>query len=146
MSTFRRTGVSLLAGAFVVYGIARVFGATIILLGFFGMLDKPEVTAAVEKLRANTLVLNTHAFIPMTVEQYLGYSILIGAVLIISALGVLSKRSWGAWGVIAYNVLFAAMFINFQEANAKLIHFGVGAVLAFVLFFLSAPDRRTQPH
>lgn len=142
MSSLRQNLARILAIGFLVYGFARVFGATMVLMGQIGLLDKPEVTAAVELLRNNSAALNAKAFIPLNVEQYLLYSIFMGVVLLISAAAALARKGWGVWGVLAYNVLFAAMFLNFQEANAKLIHLGAGSVLAVLLLVLTAADRR----
>lgn len=135
----------IIAIGFGLYAVARLSGGAFLLFHAMGVFETAAAEAALGSLQTSLPEMNDVAIIPFSLTVYLGYSILMGFILLFGAAGVLLRRKMGPYLVIAYYGMFGLMFLNFQTANVKLLHFGVGLFFAVILYLLSRGEERASP-
>ena len=123
------------------YGLIRIgvggalFGQTFEIINFS---DLAEATLEVKEfinIRASEQI------IPFTLSGYFIYILAMGILLTIGAVGTMIRRKWGFILLWIYLALHAALFINFQEINPKIIILVLQVILLFVLIYLRPPKR-----
>ena len=80
--------------------------------------------------------------------NYFGYIFAMGVLLSTGAAGVIARRKWGYNTLGVYLAMHAALFINFQEINPKLIGLLLQVVMLFLLYYLIPPIsvKSEKPH
>ena len=79
--------------------------------------------------------------IPFTVAGYVGYIALMGLTLSIGAIGSLINKRFGLPLIATFLLLYAALFVNFQTINPKIVHLAVALVLFLLLLWI----KRREP-
>ena len=121
------------------YGLVRIGVGALLLaqtLGLINFLDLAEGVAEVKTFidaRANDQIF------PFSVSGYFGYILVMGALLAAGAVGAIARYRWGYSLLGFYLAMHAALFVNFQEVNPKLIVLILQAVMLFSLYYLRPP-------
>lgn len=102
-----------------------------------GMFQQEDFATASAGLHAALPVMNDTAFIPVSVPVYIGYSMLMGVVLLVGSALVIIRHRKGMYLVFGYSLMFALMFVNFHTFNANLLSllavFAISVLLAFLV-------------
>lgn len=114
-----------------------------------GWIESSAAEDAITLLNENLPEMNANAFVVLPVTTYLGYSALMGLVLLAGVIVGFTGRIKAMLGVYGYCILFALMFINYKTMNIKLAHLAITLVFAIVLHILllkgrGNTSRRTQ--
>jgi hypothetical protein len=64
----------------------------------------------------------------------------MGLTLSIGAIGSLFNKRFGLPLIATFLLMYAALFVNFQTINPKIVHLAVAAVLFLLLFWLKKRD------
>ena len=121
------------------YGLTRIgVGGALLaqILEIINFSDLAEATLEVEQfinIRASEQI------IPFTLAGYFTYILVMGILLTTGAVGTIARRRWGFFLLWIYIAMHAALFINFQEINPKIIVLALQVILLFVLFYLRPP-------
>ena len=118
------------------YGLIRIgVGGALLAqtLEIINFSDLTEATLEVEQF-INTLA--SEQIIPFTLTGYFSYILVMGLLLTIGAVGVITRKRLGYILLWTYLVLHAALFINFQEINPKLLVLALQVILLFLLIYL----------
>ena len=121
---------------FLAYGLLRIgVGATMLgdEVGIFDInaLQEPleEVAEFLEKKADKQLI-------SVNVSGYLGYIALMGLTLSIGAIGSLANKRFGLPLIATFLLMYAALFINFQTINPKIVHLAIAAALFLSLLWI----------
>lgn len=139
MRRYVRIFVSL---ALLLYGLIRIGVGTLLFGQEVGWLDLAAFQGPVTDIGGFLDRSADKQIVPVSVAGYLGYIALMGLVLTIGAVGSLRNRSFGLTLIALFLVLYAALFVNFQTINPKILHLAVCAILFGVLLWLSHTQRR----
>ena len=71
--------------------------------------------------------------------RYFGYLLAMGVLLSARAGGVIARAQWGFKTLGVYMVMHAALFVNFQEINPKLLVLILQIIMLFTLYYLMPP-------
>lgn len=142
----KRVAAILLAIGFLLYALMRLSGIGLLIATVMGGIDSASAKDALDLMQDKLPGMNESAVVPLPMPAYLTYSFVMGVVLLVGAIGALMNKVWGVIGIFGYYVLFALMFLNYGTANAKLLHLGIGIVLAAILalLVLKSKPRGTQ--
>ena len=78
--------------------------------------------------------------IAVSVGGYVGYIALLGLTLSIGAVSSLANKRSGLPLIATFLLMYAALFINFQTINPKIVHLAVAAVLFLLLLWLKVRE------
>ncbi len=132
-------GYYVIAVGFFVYGALRLIGAAPGLGQAMGWSDTEIGREIVAKLATSLPEMSQHAFVPMSLATYIGWSGLMGIVLTAGSALALFRRRIGFWLMGAFFALFAFGFVNYLVVNIKLVHFGVALVLFLMMLRWAEP-------
>ena len=141
--SIRRRTELVIALLFLGYGLLRLFVGLGLLGQSPGLID---IEAFHEPIKATGAFLEARraaALVPFSVPAYMVYIALMGATLILGAIGVFRDKAEGLMLLGAFLALYVALFVNFQTINRKIVHLGVAAVLFSMLVALRR--RRLRP-
>lgn len=137
----RRVAEFLIAAGLLLYGLLRVVVGVGLVGQSFGLVDIAAFHGPIKDVAAFLDARRDAALVHFTVAGYAGYIAVMGLALIVGAVGVLKDKVVGLWSVVVFLGLYAALFVNFQTVNRKVIHLGVVALLFVLLIVL----RRGRP-
>ena len=121
------------------YGLIRIgVGGALLAQAYeiVNFLDLSEATLEVEEfinIRADKQI------IPFTLVGYFTYILVMGILLTTGAGGAIVRRRWGFYLLWIYIAMHAALFINFQEINRKIIVLALQVILLYVLIYFRPP-------
>lgn len=139
MRRYVRIFVSL---ALLLYGLIRIGVGSLLFGQEVGWLDLAAFQGPVADIGGFLDRSADKQIVPVSVAGYLGYIALMGLVLTVGAVGSLRNRSFGLILIALFLVLYAALFVNFQTINPKILHLAVCAILFGLLLWLSRTQRR----
>jgi hypothetical protein len=123
----------LVAGALLIYGLMRLVVGLGLLGHQIGLFEISSFQEPIDDVATFLFEHHDRAAVPMSVAGYVGYIATMGLVLSIGAIGSMVGRRYGPALVAAFLALYAALFLNFQTVNAKIVHLVVCAVLFVIL-------------
>ena len=122
--------------AFLAYGLLRIGVGSAMLGHELGIFDIDTLQEPIEEVGEFLEEKADKQLIPVTVGGYVGYIALMGLTLSIGAIGSLTNKRFGLPLIAAFLLMYAALFINFQTINPKIIHLAVAAVLFLLLLWI----------
>ena len=135
----RRVIGLLIAILFLGYGLVRIGVGGALLAQLLGVVDFTELAAAISEVRLFIEARVNEQIFPFSVAAYFAYIMVMGTMLATGAGGAIARRRWGHILLGIYLAMHAALFVNFQEINPKLIGLVVTAVMLFALAYLRPP-------
>lgn len=103
------------------------------MVGFNELADVVSETGQFIDARADRQLL------PFSVPAYFSFIMAMGFMLAGGAIGVILRKRWGHILLGIYLAMHAALFVNFQEINPKLIGLAVTAAMLLALIYLRPP-------
>lgn len=119
-------GISIL---FLIYGVVRFGVSSALLMQSFGWVNFPDFQDGINEIGMFLVEKNPSSLFSLSAVGYLSYLWVMGALLIIGAIGFLKNKSFGPVSMSAFLVLYVMLFINFQTVNPKVFHLIVCALL-----------------
>ncbi len=126
----------LIAILLLVYGIIRIGVGGALLAQILEIVNFSELAEATLEVKQFIEARKNEQIIPFTLVGYFSYILVMGILLTIGAIGAIARRKWGFILLWIYLANHAALFINFQEINPKLIVLAAQVVLLLVLIYL----------
>ena len=118
------------------YGIIRIGVGGALLAQILEIVNFSELAEATLEVKQFIDVRANEQIIPFTLAGYYSYILVMGILLTIGAVGTILRRKWGFIFLWIYLANHAALFINFQEINPKLIVLAAQVVLLLVLIYI----------
>jgi hypothetical protein len=122
--------------AFLAYGLLRIGVGSAMLGHELGVFDIDALQGPIEEVGEFLDKKADKQLIPVTVGGYVGYIALMGLTLSIGAIGSLTNKRFGLPFIATFLLMYAALFINFQTINPKIVHLAVASVLFLLLLWI----------
>jgi len=122
--------------AFLAYGLLRIGVGSAMLGHELGVFDIDALQEPIEEVGEFLDKKADKQLIPVTVGGYVGYIALMGLTLSIGAIGSLANKRFGLPFIATFLLMYAALFINFQTINPKIVHLAVASVLFLLLLWI----------
>ena len=129
----------LIAALLLGYGLVRIGVGALLLAQTLDLINFAELAEAASEVKQFIDARISDQIFPFSLSGYFGYILLMGALLTTGAIGVIARYRWGFTLLGIYLAMHAALFINFQEINPKLIGLILQAVMLFALYYLRPP-------
>ena len=133
----------ILSLAFLVYGLIRMGVSSLLLTQLAGLIDIEAFYEPLAEIPAFMAKHEDKQIVPFTTGSYLSYIFVMGVCLTTGAAGSLFRRNWGHILIGIYLLMHAALFLNFQTINPKVIHLSVTVLIFIVLLWA---NRRPVHH
>ena len=130
-------GTTIIGLVFLVFGIIRLGVSTLLLLHLYDMVEFSELREAIVEVSNFLSDNNKISIISFSPLGYLSYLWLMGALLIIGAIGCLKRNRLATLAISLFLLLYVLLFVNFQTINPKIIHLFVCAALFSVYIWLN---------
>ena len=121
------------------YGLVRIGVGGALLAQIFEIINFSELTEATLDVKQFINIRASEQIIPFTLTGYFTYILVMGILLTVGAVGTMARRRWGFILLWIYLAMHAALFINYQEINPKIIVLALHVILLFVLIYLRPP-------
>lgn len=121
------------------YGLMRMGVGGLLLAQTLGVIDFTELANAVSEVKVFVDARASEQIFPFNVPAYFTYILAMGILLTTGAAGVIYYKRWGFVLLSIYLLMHAALFLNFQEINPKLVGLVLQLVMLFALFYLRPP-------
>ena len=122
--------------AFLAYGLLRIGVGSAMLGHELGVFDIDALQGPIEEVGEFLDKKADKQLIPVTVGGYVSYIALMGLTLSIGAIGSLANKRFGLPFIATFLLMYAALFINFQTINPKIVHLAVASVLFLLLLWI----------
>ena len=121
------------------YGLVRIGVGGVLFVQTFEIINFPDLAEAALKIKEFINIRASKQIIPFSLTGYCTYILVMGILLTAGAIGTIVRRRWGFILLWIYLALHAALFINYQEINPKLIVLALQLILLLVLIYLRPP-------
>ena len=121
------------------YGLIRIGVGGALLAQTFEIINFSDLTEATLKVEQFINIRASKQIIPFTLTGYFTYILVMGILLTVGAVGTVARRRWGFISLWIYLAMHAALFINYQEINPKIIVLALQVILLFALNYLRPP-------
>lgn len=128
----RKFFIYFIGFAFLAYGAVRLGVGSLLLLQAHGTLSIPDLQEGVQEVSNFLAMLSEQTIIPFTPIVYLIYMWVMGALLIVGAIGIFTHKTYGLKALYIFLALYVVLFINFQTINPKVIYLIVCALLVLL--------------
>lgn len=118
------------------YGFIRIGVGTALLAQTLKIANFSELAEVTLEVKQFIDIRSVKQIIPFTLTSYFAYILGMGIVLTVGAVGTIARKKWGFILLWIYIASHAALFLNFQEINPKIIGLAVQVFLLFVLIYL----------
>jgi len=135
----QRTIGLLIAVLLLGYGLVRIGVGALLMAQTLDLINISELAEAVSEVKQFIDARTSDQIFPFSMSGYFGYILAMGALLTIGAAGAITRNRWGFTLLGFYLAMHAALFINFQEVNPKLIVLILQVVMLFALYYLRPP-------
>lgn len=125
----------------LVYGIVRFGVGALLLAQTLDIVNFPDLAEGVAEVKLFIDARASHQILPFSLKGYFGYILAMGVLLSAGATGVIARAQWAFKTLGVYMVMHAALFVNFQEINPKLIILVLQAIMLFALYYLMHPAK-----
>ena len=123
------------------YGLVRIGVGSLLLAQTLGAINFPDLADAVAEVDVFIVARAGYQLLPFSLEGYFLYIVAMGVLLSAGAAGIIARASWGFTTLGVYIAMHAALFINFQEINPKLLGLFAQIVMLFALYRLRPPAK-----
>ena len=123
----------LIAMLLLGYGLIRIGVGAALLAQTMELINYSDLSEGALEVKQFINNRASEQLIPFTLTGYFTYILVMGILLTIGALGTIVRRRCGFILLGIYLAMHAALFINFQEINPKIIVFALQVILLFVL-------------
>jgi hypothetical protein len=103
------------------YGIIRIGVGGVLLAQTAQLVDYPELNEATLEVKQFLAERSDKQILPFTQATYFAFILFMGILLASGAVGALMRKKWGFVVLWIYIATHAALFINYQEINPKII-------------------------
>ncbi|MEP2669468.1 MAG: hypothetical protein ABJH04_10760 [Cyclobacteriaceae bacterium] len=121
------------------YGLIRIGVGGALLAQTLEIVNFSELAEATLEVKEFIDIRASEQLIPFTLAGYYTYILVMGVLLSIGAVGTIVRRRWGFVLLWIYLGSHAALFINFQEINPKIIGLVLQVILLLALQYLRPP-------
>lgn len=118
------------------YGIIRIGVGTALLAQTLQIVNISELNEAASEVKQFIDIRAKKQIITITPIIYFSYILVMGLFLALGAIGAINRKIWGFVLLWIYLAGHAALFINFQEINPKLIMLALQVFLLLALIYL----------
>ena len=119
----------------------RVGVGALLLAQTLEAINFPDLADAVAEVDVFIVARASYQLLPFSLEGYFLYIIAMGVLLSAGAAGIVARFSWGFTTLGVYIAMHAALFINFQEINPKLLGLFAQIVTLLILHYLMPPGK-----
>ena len=123
------------------YGLVRIGVGALLLAQTLGTINFPDLANAVAEVDVFIVARASYQLLSFSLEGYFLYIVAMGVLLSAGAAGTIARASWGFTTLGVYIAMHAALFINFQEINPKLVGLLAQIVLLLILYYLMPPGK-----
>ena len=123
------------------FGIVRIGVGSVLMAQAAGIIDIAAFSEPITDIQRFTLEKNDQAIIPLNPISYLAIIAFMGICLVFGAIGAWRQKFAGYAFLVAYLLIHAGLFFNFQTINPKINILIGGIGLLIVLIFAN-----TQRH
>jgi len=121
------------------YGLIRIGVGGALLAQTLDIVNFSDLAEATLEVKEFINVRASEQIIPFTLTGYYTYILVMGILLSTGVIGTIARRRWGFILLWIYISGHAALFINFQEINPKLIVLALQIIFLIVLTNLRPP-------
>ena len=118
------------------YGLVRIGVGALLLAQTSGAINFPDLADAVAEVDVFIVGRASYQLLPFSLEGYFLYIVVMGVLLSAGAARIIARFSWGFTTLGVYIAMHAALFINFQEINPKLLGLFAQIVMLLILYYL----------
>ena len=119
----------------------RVGVGALLLAQTLEAINFPDLADAVAEVDVFIVARASYQLLPFSLEGYFLYIVAMGVLLSAGAAGIIACFSWGFTTLGVYIAMHAALFINFQEINPKLLGLFAQLVMLLVLYYPMPPGK-----
>lgn len=123
------------------YGLIRIGVGGALLAQSLDLIHFAPLADALSEVNGFIDARASKQLLPFSAPGYFAYIMLMGVLLAAGAAGVMRYKIWGFTLLGVYLLLHAALFINYQEINPKLITLAVQILMFMVLVYLRPPKK-----
>lgn len=129
----RKYGIIIIGIIFLVYGGVRFGVSSALLIQATGLIDVQDFQEPLIEIGAFLQGKNPTSLLAVSTVGYLCYLWLMGAALIVGAIGCLRNKKYGQNSIISFLAMYVLLFVNFQTINPKIIHL-IACAFLFALY------------
>ena len=129
----------IIALLFLGYGLTRMGVGVALLAQTLQIINFSDLTEACLEIEQFMHIRASQQIIPFTLSGYCTYILAMGIMLTLGAVGAIVRKSWGYTMLWIYLTMHAALFINFQEINPKIIVLVLQVILLLAMKYLRPP-------
>lgn len=129
----------VMAMALLGYGLLRIGVGSLLLLQSLDWISFAELASANADVKQFMDVRSGRELVAFTISGYSAYILAMGVLLTAGAVGVIRYQRSGFMLLGVYLVMHAALFINMQEINPKLLVLALQSIMLCGLFYLRPP-------
>ena len=126
----------LIAILLIGYGLIRIGVGGALLAQTLEVVSFSDLAEATLEVKEFINARASEQIIPFTLTGYFTYILIMGILLSTGAIGVIARRRWGFILLWIYISAHAALFVNYQEINPKIIVLALQVILLLVLIYL----------
>ena len=121
------------------YGLVRIGVGALLMAQEFDLINFKALSEAVLEVEQFIDARAGDQIFSFSVSGYFGYILVMGLLLSTGAAGAIARNRWGYTLLGLYLAMHAALFVNFQEINPKIIGLVVQTAMLFVLYYMRPP-------
>lgn len=130
-----RLGLLIILG-FLAYGIIRIAVGGLLLAQTTQLIDYQELNEASIEVHQFLNERSEKQIVPFTQVTYFAFILFMGILLTSGAIGAFIRKNWGFVLLWTYIATHAALFINYQEINPKIMFLILQVLLLIGLKYL----------
>ena len=135
----------LIAILFLGYGLIRIGVGGALLFQTLELIHFSDLSEGALEVKQFINARVSEQLIPFNLTGYFTYILVMGILLTMGAAGTIVRMKYGFFLLWIYIAMHAALFINFQEINPKIIVLALQMILLFVLNYLRPPKTLIKP-
>lgn len=124
-----RYGIVIIGILFLIYGGIRLGVSSALLIQSFGIIEVNEFQEPLMKVSEFLEDKNPSSLMSLSTLGYLTYLWVMGAALIVGAIGCLKRKRYGDVSMVSFFIGWSLLFVNFQTINPKIFQLFVWALL-----------------
>jgi len=124
------------------YGVVRIGVGTLLLAQSSGIIDYPDLSDGVTEVNLFIVSRANDQILTFSLNGYFLYIVAMGILLSAGALGIISRARWGFKTLALYIGMHAALFVNFQEINPKILGLILQIILLLYLYYLMPAKKK----
>lgn len=138
-ATMKRIIGTFIAMLLLGYGVVRIGVGASLMAQTLEAVSFPDLADGVAEVKVFIDARANDQIIPFSLNGYFAYILTLGVLLSAGAVGALVRSQWGYNTLGIYLLMHAALFVNFQEVNPKLIVLVLQVLMLFLMYYLIPP-------